>query len=181
MGSSLVLAPGYCVCVRECVFVHEPVRVVYVFFFPWRWEQQSDVKESRESSHILSIPLFQSLSRSCYPKHVTVSLLWSSCLMFPLCLQHHTFPSVSLALSLHILWYFSPQSQQNPVGILMLWVLCPVSSASLWMSPHACGRLFFVVHWLLFCHYMLQIGGFVFYDDVCTWDWKVKHCCSLLA
>lgn len=117
MGSSLVLAPGYCVCVCVCLWTRLCVRAcpggLHVFF-PWRWEQQSDVKESRESSHILSIPLFQSLSRSCYPMHVAVSLLWFSCLMFPLCLQHDTFPSVSLALSLHLLWYFSPQSQQNP-------------------------------------------------------------------
>lgn len=41
---------------------------------------------------------------------------------------------------------------------------------SVCMSPHACGRLFCVVHRFLFCHYMLQIGGFVFYEDMCTGD-----------
>lgn len=43
--------------------------------------------------------------------------------------------------------------------------LC-VSSCS-W--PHVC-----IVHLMLFYRYMLQIGGFVFYEDVCTGDWQVN-------
>lgn len=37
-----------------------------------------------------------------------------------------------------------------------------------------------VVHWFLFCHYTLQIGGFMFYEDVCTGDGQVKHINALL-
>lgn len=44
--------------------------------------------------------------------------------------------------------------------------------------PHGRSRLLCVVHSLLFCHSMLQIGGFVLYDDVCTGDRQVKHCKS---
>lgn len=77
---------------------------------------------------------------------------------------------------------FQPPATAQSIHILMLWVqLCPISSACLCMSLHAYGCQFCVVHWLLFCHYMLQIGGFVFYEDVCPGDWQVKHWNSLLA
>ncbi len=171
-----------CVCVCVCVSVCVCLSRWSLCFFLWRWEQQSDVKESRESDHILTVSLFQPFSRSCHAVRVAVSLLWLSCLMFPFCLQHDTFPSVSLALSLHVLWYFSPQPQQNLSAFSCsgYCVLFPLP-ACLCVSPHAYGRLFCVVHWLLFCHYMLQIGGFVFYEDVFTGDWQVKHCNSVLA
>lgn len=104
----MVQALGFCAFVK--VSVCPSLCRWSIFFF---CEGEGSFKESRDSGHILTISLLQSSSRSCHPIHVAVSLLWFSCLMFPFCLQHDTFPSVSLALSLHVLGYFSPQPQKK--------------------------------------------------------------------
>lgn len=122
------------------------------------------------SSHILTISLFLSFSRTRYADRVSVLLLCFSC-------SAAWSSAFFLALSLHVLWLYSPE----PQTYLHPRALCPISSACHCMSPRVRGCLFCVVHWLLFCHYMHQIGGFVFYEDVCTGDWQVKRCNSSLA
>lgn len=161
-----------CVCV--------PVRVVFVGFF-CEGESSSDVKGSRESgphSHHLIVSVSQQVM-SCCPCCSIIALVFLSYVSF-LSSARHVPQRFSGSLP-PCLVIFQPQATTKPIYILMLWVLCPISSACLCVSPHAYGRLFCVVHWLLFCHYMLQIGGFVFYEDVFTGDWQVKHCNSLLA
>lgn len=72
IGSLLVVAAGYCVCVCKNVCV--PACPGGLCVIMWRWEQQSDVKESRESGHILPSHCF-SLSAS----HVMLTMLLYHC------------------------------------------------------------------------------------------------------
>lgn len=148
---------------------------VYVYAVSCRWSvfflcegESTSVRLGRAGSLATFSQSLQSFSRSCHPIHVAVSLLCFSCLMFPFHLQHDAFLCVYLALYFHVLWYFSPQPQQNLQKSTFSW-------------SGSCVRQFCDVHWLLFYHYMLQICGLMFYDDVCTGDWQVKHCKSLLA
>lgn len=137
------------------------------------------LKENREPhSHHLIASVFQQVM-SCRPCCSIIALVFLDLCFLSVSSARHapqhfsgSFPSMSCDIS-------APSHSKT---YLHSHALGTVSYClSVCMSPHSHGRLFCVVHWLLFCHYMLQIGGFVFYEDVCTGDGQVKHCNSLLV
>lgn len=58
----------------------------------------------------------------------------------------------------------------------MFSVPCPISSFYVFLCAN--GSLFCVAYVLLSYYYMLQIGGFLFNNGVCTGDWQAKCCRS---
>lgn len=151
---------------------------VNIFHFGWSWgfvwvgERKLAKKEK---DHNLSIFLFVF--------YIFISPWCGCCSNIALVFMGHVsgpFSASSLAFlwlsPLHVLWLNSLQPKQN-LFTLLLWVLCQISSFYLCFLAHGC--IICVVHWL-FCHYMLQIGGFMFFEDVCSGDRQVKLCNSLL-
>lgn len=108
---------------------------------------------------------------SPFAVHATVSLLQYRCYGFLVLCYFTVFKT---KCSLLVFLWLSPfvsfdvlATTQNLLSVNLQPIPC---------LPHGRNRLFCVVHSPLFCHSMLQIGGFVLYDDVCTGERQVKHC-----
>lgn len=111
--------------------------------------------------HVLITPsglLFQQVMSPQSPS------LFFYCRIFLFCIQYSLFPGV--CLSIHVLSYYSLLPKPNLLSGCGCDVWFPRSAFpfNIWLSA---------VPWR-FCHYTLQICGFVFYRGVSSKDWRVN-------